>query len=104
MGGAKALKSMLYSLSTENPFGMELAGSGREEGLFMPQLSKPARASLTNAVLFVKWLLYSCLIGVIVGLVAVAFHLGIELATELRGEHPWIISLLPLAGAPTWCW
>ena len=64
----------------------------------MPQLSKPARASLTNAVLFVKWLLYSCLIGVIVGLVAVAFHLGIELATELRGEHPGIIWLLPLAG------
>ena len=64
----------------------------------MPQLSKPARASLTNAALFVKWLLYSCLIGVIVGLVAVAFHLGIELATELRGEHPGIIWLLPLAG------
>ena len=64
----------------------------------MPQLSKPARVSLTNAALFVKWLLYSCLIGVIVGLVAVAFHLGIELATELRGEHPGIIWLLPLAG------
>ena len=54
----------------------------------MPQLSKPARVSLTNAALFVKWLLYSCLIGVIVGLVAVAFHLGIELAGELRGGHP----------------
>ncbi|MCI9311014.1 MAG: chloride channel protein [Lawsonibacter sp.] len=64
----------------------------------MPQLSKPARVSLTNATLFVKWLLYSCLIGVIVGLVAVAFHLGIELAAELRGEHPGIIWLLPLAG------
>ena len=64
----------------------------------MPQLSKPARVSLTNAALFVKWLLYSCLIGVIVGLVAVAFHLGIELAAELRGEHPGIIWLLPLAG------
>ena len=47
---------------------------------------------------FVKWLLYSCFAGVAVGLVAVAFHLGIDLATELRGEHPRIIWLLPLAG------
>ena len=47
---------------------------------------------------FVKWLLYSCLIGVVVGLVAVAFHLGIDLAAELRGEHPNIIWLLPLGG------
>jgi H+/Cl- antiporter ClcA len=49
-------------------------------------------------VTFVKWLLYSCLIGVVVGLVAVAFHLGIDLAAELRGEHPNIIWLLPLGG------
>ena len=47
---------------------------------------------------FAKWLFYSCFIGIIVGLVAVAFHLGIDLATELRGAHPNIIWLLPLAG------
>ena len=64
----------------------------------MPQLSKPAKVSMKNAAVFLKWLLYSCLIGVIVGLVAVAFHLGVDFATELRGEHPKIIWLLPLTG------
>jgi len=61
-------------------------------------LSDRARASLSAGPAFVKWLLYSCLIGVVVGLVAVAFHLGIDLAAELRGEHPNIIWLLPLGG------
>ena len=64
----------------------------------MPQLSNRAKASLENAAAFSKWLAYSCLTGVAVGLVAVAFHIGIDLATELRGEHPKIIWLLPLAG------
>ena len=53
---------------------------------------------LSEAVSFAKWMLYSCLIGVIVGLVAVAFHLGIDWAAALRGEHPYIIFLLPLGG------
>ena len=61
-------------------------------------LSDRARASLSAGLAFVKWLLYSCLVGVIVGLVAVAFHIGIDMATELRGEHPQVIWLLPLAG------
>ena len=64
----------------------------------MPQLSDRAKASLSAGLSFVKWLLYSCLVGVIVGLVAVAFHIGIDMATELRGEHPQVIWLLPLAG------
>ena len=64
----------------------------------MPQLSERARGHVQEGVTFVKWLLYSCLIGVVVGLVAVAFHLGIDLAAELRGEHPNIIWLLPLGG------
>ena len=64
----------------------------------MPQLSERARGHVQEGVTFVKWLLYSCLIGVVVGLVAVAFHLGIDLAAELRGEYPQIIWLLPLGG------
>ena len=63
----------------------------------MPQLSERARGYAAEGLTFVKWLLYSCLTGVVVGLVAVAFHLGIDLATELRGEHPSMIWLLPLS-------
>jgi len=62
-------------------------------------LSDRAKASLNQGAAFAKWLVYSCLVGVIVGLVGVAFHLGIDLAAELRLEHPWIIWFLPLGGA-----
>ena len=64
----------------------------------MPQLSQRLRGPVREGAAFAKWLLYSCLIGVVVGLVAVAFHLGIDLAAELRGSHPEVIWLLPLAG------
>ena len=62
----------------------------------MPQLSEQLRRPVREGMAFAKWLFYSCFIGIIVGLVAVAFHLGIDLATELRGAHPNIIWLLPL--------
>ena len=64
----------------------------------MSQLSERMRAQLTEWLAFVKWLLYSCLIGVIVGLVVSAFSIGISMAVGLRTEHPNIIWLLPLMG------
>lgn len=64
----------------------------------MSQLSERTRGFLGEGLTFARWLLHSCLIGVVVGLVAVAFHLGIDLAAELRGEYPWIIWFLPLGG------
>ncbi len=64
----------------------------------MSQLSGRVREHLAEGVTFLKWLLYSCLVGVIVGLVAVAFHVGIDMVTELREQHPRIIWLLPLTG------
>ena len=64
----------------------------------MSQLSGRVREHLAEGVTFLKWLLYSCLVGVIVGLVAVAFHVGIDMVTELREQHPRIICLLPLTG------
>ena len=44
---------------------------------------------------FVKWLAVTGLIG---GLVGSAFYLSVAKATELRGEIPWLLYLLPLAG------
>ena len=64
----------------------------------MPQLSEQPRALVRGVLSFVKWLLYSCGIGVGVGLVAVAFHRGIHWASLLREDNPWIIYLLPLGG------
>lgn len=43
-------------------------------------------------------ILFSVLIGLLVGGVGVAFHYGIDIATELRQAHPWLLWFLPLGG------
>lgn len=48
---------------------------------------------------FLKWVVIAAAVGIAVGLVAVAFHYGIDIATELRAEFPWFIWLLPAVGA-----
>lgn len=52
---------------------------------------------MKQGMLFLKWLLYSAGIGLLVGGVAAAFHLGIDWAAELRAREPWI-----LVAAPRW--
>ncbi len=47
---------------------------------------------------FLKWLLFACVVGVVVGIVGVAFHFGIGVALDLRRDHPWLLYLLPVAG------
>lgn len=64
----------------------------------MPVLSERVRGHAAEGLTFVKWLLYSCFIGVSVGLVAVAFHMGIHWAALLRDRNPWIVFFLPLGG------
>ena len=53
---------------------------------------------IREGVTFLKWMLYAGSIGILVGAVAVAFHYGVDWATELRGEHPRMIWLLPAVG------
>lgn len=45
-----------------------------------------------------KWLSLAAVVGVLCGLVGSAFHIGVEEATGLRGEFPWLLWCLPLAG------
>ncbi|MBR5527824.1 MAG: chloride channel protein [Clostridia bacterium] len=47
---------------------------------------------------FFKWVLISAAIGVLGGILGSLFHKCIDHVTELRGEHPWILYLLPIAG------
>ena len=49
--------------------------------------------------IFLRRYAAAVLIGILVGLVGVAFHLAIELATEARLAHPWLLLFLPLGGA-----
>ena len=45
-----------------------------------------------------KWLVLAALVGVCGGVVGALFHIGVEEATMLRGHHPWLLYLLPVAG------
>ena len=62
------------------------------------EMSPRLKGHVEEAGIFTKWVLYACGIGILVGLVAVAFHLGIDWGVELRHEYPWVIWLLPPAG------
>ena len=45
-----------------------------------------------------KWVVLGLVIGAFCGVIGSAFHIGVHHATELRGEHPWLLWCLPLAG------
>ena len=45
-----------------------------------------------------KWLVLAVAVGLVCGVIGTAFHVGVHEATLLRGEHPWLLWCLPLAG------
>lgn len=47
---------------------------------------------------FLKWAAVAAVVGIVIGIVGVAFHLSVEAATELRTAAGWLIWLLPLGG------
>lgn len=63
------------------------------------------REKLKNAGKYVlaalKWVLASLLVGAVCGLLGTAFHKAIDWVTAFRGEHLWMIWLLPAAGVAT---
>ncbi len=46
----------------------------------------------------IKWVIFSILSGLIVGLIATAFFFAMQSVTETRLAHPWLILLLPAGG------
>ena len=68
----------------------------------MKRVLQNIKSYLEHLLLYVKalgkWLVISTLVGVLCGLLGSAFHIGVELATELRESHGWILYTLPAAG------
>lgn len=64
----------------------------------MAELAKRVRGPVAEGLTFLKWVLYACVMGILVGLVAVAFHYGIDWSTQLREQNPRICVLLPAVG------
>ena len=52
-----------------------------------------------SAGLFIKTGIISLFVGLICGIVGVAFHLAVDFVTEFRGENPWVLYTLPVLGA-----
>ena len=52
-----------------------------------------------HGVVFVRWVLFSAVIGVVVGLVSSAFYLCFAWSTGVQTKWPWLLYLLPVGGA-----
>ena len=60
------------------------------------------RISVREAVIYVatmlKWIAFAALVGVLGGVLGSVFHIGVEMVTEFRSEHMWLLYLLPVGG------
>ena len=61
---------------------------------FLQKLHHPEYYAKT----FVKWLVLGLLVGTVGGLLGAGFHHVLHFVTHVRGEHTWLIFLLPLGG------
>ena len=50
---------------------------------------------------FLKWSLLGLIMGILGGLIGAGFHHTLHFVTHLRGEHTWLIFLLPVGGLLT---
>lgn len=64
----------------------------------MEESKTKIKKSLTPIQSFIKWMLLSSIVGVVVGLMGVLFHFSVDVATKLREAHRWLLCLLPLGG------
>ena len=56
------------------------------------------RESTAALKVALRWFFLAIPTGLVCGLVGTLFHLAVEAVTELRGEQPWLLFLLPVAG------
>lgn len=68
-------------------------------GDFRDQLEAILFKIKTGFMQMIRLLVYGLLCGTLVGAVASVFALGIDHATELRAQHPWVIFLMPIGAA-----
>ncbi len=68
---------------------------------FGASLSEAARSALNYTLAFLKWFLGAAALGAFCGGVGALFHKSIDLVTEFRMEHGFLVWFLPLAGIAT---
>lgn len=64
----------------------------------MIELHQSTRHALEDIVVFLKWVVCACLVGVVLGGVGTLFHFCIELASHCFRSYDWLLWLLPAGG------
>lgn len=64
----------------------------------MQKILSVLKGSSQKYLVFIKWVIISVFIGIIVGIAGTLFHFGIEHAIDTREKYPWIIWFLPISG------
>lgn len=64
----------------------------------MKNLQDLIRLSLGRVLILIKWMIFAGVTGIVLGVVGAYFARSITFVTQLRGNHPWILYLLPFIG------
>lgn len=61
-------------------------------------LKHKAKHNLQRLLTSIKWIIFSIIVGLIVGLCGTAFFIGLSFVTIVRGQNPELIYFLPIRG------
>lgn len=67
-------------------------------GSYADKVRKYLKDAISNAAVFIKWLIIAVFIGSVVGLAGTAFYYALYYVTEFRTEHAYMVYLLPAIG------
>lgn len=56
------------------------------------------RGHLRHILAFLRWIVFSILVGIVAGAVSTAFYYSFHWAVTTRSAHPWLLWLLPVGG------
>ena len=56
------------------------------------------KKDIDQPIIFLKWLLFACIIGLVVGGVSTGFYYALSFVTEIRTTYNWLLYLLPVGG------
>lgn len=61
-------------------------------------LKHKIKKEVQNKIIFVKWVIFALLTGVLVGLCSCGFHFVFTIANIIRTQNTWIVYFLPVGG------
>ncbi|MBR6729202.1 MAG: chloride channel protein [Clostridia bacterium] len=64
----------------------------------MEKLTLALQSSATYVKILVKWIVIAVLVGIVGGVLGSLFHESIDIVTDIRFEHRWVMYLLPVGG------